>query len=84
MTPKTPGRLAAIQQRILERAAAKVAPGGQLVYAVCSIEPEEGPRVVERFLARHSGFREEPERRLRLLPGAHGMDGFYAARLARG
>ncbi len=36
---------AARQVRILARAAASVAPGGVLVYAVCSPEPEEGPAV---------------------------------------
>jgi 16S rRNA (cytosine967-C5)-methyltransferase len=37
--------LSALQAQMLRRAAAWVAPGGTLVYAVCSLEPEEGPGV---------------------------------------
>jgi 16S rRNA (cytosine967-C5)-methyltransferase len=44
-------RAAAVQARLLENAAAMLAPGGTLVYAVCSLEPEEGPRRIEALLA---------------------------------
>jgi len=44
------------QDRLLDAAAAMTAPGGTLVYAVCSLEPEEGPERVAAFLARRSGF----------------------------
>ena len=36
------------------------APGGILVYAVCSLEPAEGPERIARFLATHSAFRLVP------------------------
>ena len=49
--------LAALQSRLLDRAATLVRPGGMLVYCTCSLEPEEGERQVEAFLARHAGFR---------------------------
>jgi 16S rRNA (cytosine967-C5)-methyltransferase len=39
-----------------------VMEGGVLVFAVCSLEPEEGPEQAHAFLARHSGFRREPIR----------------------
>ncbi|MEQ8734081.1 MAG: RsmB/NOP family class I SAM-dependent RNA methyltransferase [Rhodospirillaceae bacterium] len=39
-----------IQRSLLARAASFLAPGGTLVYAVCSLEPEEGPGVVEAVL----------------------------------
>jgi 16S rRNA (cytosine967-C5)-methyltransferase len=42
---------AARQARLVENAAAMLAPGGTLVYAVCSLEPEEGPRRIEALLA---------------------------------
>ncbi len=48
---------ASVQVRMLERAAAVVRPGGRLVYATCSSEPEENDEVVARFLEPHSDFR---------------------------
>jgi len=48
------------QQAMLARAASLVRPGGLLVYSVCSLEPEEGERVADAFLASHSGFAVAP------------------------
>ncbi len=48
------------QQMLLENAARLVAPGGVLVYAVCSLEPEEGEDRIADFLARHPDFRRLP------------------------
>jgi 16S rRNA (cytosine967-C5)-methyltransferase len=53
------GELAALQQRMLAAAAALVAPGGSLLYAVCSLEPVEGAGQVEAFLAGRSDFRRQ-------------------------
>jgi 16S rRNA (cytosine967-C5)-methyltransferase len=44
-------RMAALQQRLLEAAVAMLEPGGVLVYASCSLQPEEGLDVIERALA---------------------------------
>jgi 16S rRNA (cytosine967-C5)-methyltransferase len=41
---------------LLDAAAAMVADGGLLVFAVCSLEPEEGPEQANAFLARQSNF----------------------------
>ena len=41
---------------MLDRAAEAVRPGGRLVYATCSSEPEENEDVVAAFLARHPEF----------------------------
>lgn len=49
--PKDVAALAALQSRLLERALAWVKPGGLLVYATCSLEPEEGEGQIERLLA---------------------------------
>jgi 16S rRNA (cytosine967-C5)-methyltransferase len=87
-------RLAELQRAILENAQAKVAPGGLLVYAVCSTDPEEGADQVELFLRSHPDFTAEPpvlpglelpqwQGHLRTLPGPEGLDGFFAARLRR-
>lgn len=48
--PEDVERNARLQGRLLARAATAVAPGGLLVFAVCSFAPEEGPLVVSRFL----------------------------------
>ncbi len=59
-TPDDLAVLAEQQRRMLGVAAALLAPGGVLVYCVCSLEPEEGVRPVEKFLARNSEFRRLP------------------------
>ncbi len=45
---------------LIECAADMVAPGGLLVFAVCSLEPEEGSEQVAGFLDRHAGFARDP------------------------
>ncbi|HEY0301730.1 MAG TPA: RsmB/NOP family class I SAM-dependent RNA methyltransferase [Rhizomicrobium sp.] len=45
---------------LLDAAAGMVAPGGTLVFAVCSLEPEEGVDQVESFLARDARFTRDP------------------------
>ena len=52
--------LAGVQSRILDSAADRLKPGGQLVYCVCSLEPEEGEAQVEAFLARRQDIALEP------------------------
>jgi 16S rRNA (cytosine967-C5)-methyltransferase len=44
------------QRRMLASAAGAVAPGGWLVYATCSSEPEENEEIVDEFLAGHAEF----------------------------
>jgi 16S rRNA (cytosine967-C5)-methyltransferase len=41
---------------LLDAAAAMVAPGGTLVFAVCSLEPEEGVHQADAFLHRNKSF----------------------------
>jgi 16S rRNA (cytosine967-C5)-methyltransferase len=52
--------LAALQTRLLDNAATLLKRGGILVYATCSLEPEEGEQQIEAFLARHADFAREP------------------------
>lgn len=47
---------AEVQKTLLDRIAPWVKPGGMLVYAVCSLEPEEGEEQIEQFLDSHSDF----------------------------
>ena len=65
--------LVRIQVRLLGRAAKLVRPGGRLVYCVCSLEPEEGERQAEAFLARHPDFARRPVDPARLGLGGHAI-----------
>lgn len=86
-------RLRDKQRGILGAAASLVRPGGRLVYATCSLEPDENEQVVGFFLESHrdwcvdtpAGFPVPPDAAgfIRCLPHVHGTDGFTAVRLAR-
>lgn len=86
--------LTLLQREILEGVADRVAVGGLLIYATCSLEPEENEAQVESFLERHPAYVLEPGPRpsgvagnddgfLRVLPQEFGVDGAFAARLRR-
>lgn len=97
--PRIIADCADLQSRLLDRAAGWVRPGGSLVYAVCSLEPEEGEAQIDAFLSRHPDFRIDPADPqvpriathprgwLRILPGTlekdGGLDGFFTAHLVR-
>ncbi len=70
------------QLAVLVSAAHHVRPGGVLVYAVCSGEPEEGPEVVRRFLDTQPEF--TLDRSWTSAPPSEHEDAFQAARLLRG
>lgn len=60
---KTPAAVASLtqtQDALLKNAASMVKPGGMLVYACCSLQPEEGPKRIEGFLRRHSNWSRRP------------------------
>jgi 16S rRNA (cytosine967-C5)-methyltransferase len=90
--------MAALQGRMLAHAARAVAPGGVLVYATCSSEPDENDAVADTFLVAHPAFApagrppstSEPvsrlvtdDGRLRTSPAAHGLEAFFAAAFRR-
>jgi len=52
--------LARLQAKMLDRAATWLKPGGILVYCTCSLEPEEGERQIDRFLAGDETFQRLP------------------------
>ena len=89
--------LATKQARILNAAAKLLKPGGRLVYATCSILPDENEAVADDFAAAHPEFKAlscaellaaqrialDTGERLRLWPHRHGTDGFFAAAYER-
>jgi 16S rRNA (cytosine967-C5)-methyltransferase len=90
------GELARVQAQILAVAGAATAPGGVLVYSVCTVSRGEGEAVVDAFLHEHPEFQAEdlqaeyPQWRhprvgsyLQLMPHRDGTDGFFLARLRR-
>jgi 16S rRNA (cytosine967-C5)-methyltransferase len=90
LTPERLARLTALQAHILALAAPLVRPGGHLVYAVCSLLPEEGRAQVDSFFNGHSAWIAEEMATAagqadgagRLLTPLHdGTDGFFVARL---
>jgi 16S rRNA (cytosine967-C5)-methyltransferase len=83
------------QRDILDAYAPLVKPGGRLIYATCSLFPQENESIVEAFLAAHPEMRLAPaadalaaegivvadqtDAYLRLTPQRHGTDGFFGA-----
>ncbi|HEY2907060.1 MAG TPA: 16S rRNA (cytosine(967)-C(5))-methyltransferase RsmB [Vicinamibacterales bacterium] len=86
--------LSAAQLRMLQHAGAMVAPGGRLVYATCSSEPDENEAVIDRFVTASPAFQIVPANRastvlphdvvdsrgfLRTLPHVHALEAFFGA-----
>jgi len=67
--PSVIAEAAALQARLLARAADWVKPGGRLVYATCSLEPAEGEAQLDRFLGARGDFAIEPARAEELPDG---------------
>jgi 16S rRNA (cytosine967-C5)-methyltransferase len=95
LRPGLIARAAARQRALLEAAAGCVRRGGMVVYATCSLEPEENEAIVDEFLQRHTEFGRAPvppDFAVELVtangdffavPQRHGVGGAYAARLVR-
>ncbi len=56
LTPEKLAAICAIQADIIDRYSQLVRPGGRLVYATCSVLPEENQDIVSAFLAKHPEF----------------------------
>jgi 16S rRNA (cytosine967-C5)-methyltransferase len=96
--PRDIAALTRLQDQLLDAAAEMLAQGGRLIYAVCSLQPEEGAARIDAACAR-LGLRREPLilpaipdavtpagdicTHPGLWPERGGMDGFFIARLAR-
>jgi len=94
ITPETVHELSILQGELLEQAATWVKPGGVLVYATCTLHPQENEGVIQPFLERHPHWQIEPpvphsplsafsmpQGWIKVLPHQHQMDGFFMVRL---
>jgi 16S rRNA (cytosine967-C5)-methyltransferase len=95
--PESVAEMAVKQRAILAAAARLIKPGGRLVYATCSLLPEENEAIVDGFLGsdprfhladsaeilRRQGIALDTGEYFRVFPHSHGMDGFFAAVLER-
>lgn len=79
LTPERLAELCTLQAQILRAAAARVAPGGRLLYMTCSLLDAENAAQVEAFV-RETGWQVAEQRRFTPLDGG---DGFFAAQLER-
>ncbi len=83
--------LATLQMQILDHCWQWLKPGGTLLYATCSILPEENSQQISAFLSRTadaslvaiSEQTNPDDIGWQILPGQHNMDGFYYARLVK-
>ncbi|WP_448554307.1 16S rRNA (cytosine(967)-C(5))-methyltransferase RsmB [Thalassotalea montiporae] len=81
--------LAELQAQILRKMWSLLKPGGTLLYATCSVLPQENSEQIAQFLAQQSDAQliELPEYQgkigWQILPGEQDMDGFYYAKLVK-
>lgn len=91
LEPSDVANLESEQLRILSDYAAFVKPGGRLVYATCTLLPEENENVVQKFLSSFTEFNVirtkapfvDDDGFFRLVPHQHGMSGFFACSFQR-
>ncbi|MEX9913205.1 16S rRNA (cytosine(967)-C(5))-methyltransferase RsmB [Providencia huaxiensis] len=77
--------LSQLQAQILEAIWPYLKPGGTLVYATCSIMPEENGKQIQNFLSKHNdaSLNDGTDAGLQVLPSTNGGDGFFYARLIK-
>lgn len=92
-TPEIITRNTSLQSELLERYAELLRPGGQLIYATCSLNHSENDDVIAEFLSKHSEFTVSPPKEnfgyqgtlhgISIMPARHNTDGFFVANLTR-
>jgi 16S rRNA (cytosine967-C5)-methyltransferase len=96
-TPKSVQELAQLQRQLLDQAATWVKPGGIMVYATCTLHPDENENLVQGFLADQPDWQIAPPAAdspvmpfmaatgwAQVLPYQHHMDGFFMVKLKKG
>ncbi|MBE9129968.1 16S rRNA (cytosine(967)-C(5))-methyltransferase [Coleofasciculus sp. LEGE 07081] len=94
---ETVQELSVLQKELLAQAATWVKPGGCLVYATCTLHPQENEAIIQSFLNSHPHWQIEPpppdslltpfstpQGWLKVLPHRHHMDGFFMVKLRLG
>ena len=82
-------KLAELQQQILKNIWSLLKPGGTLLYATCSVLPEENSKQVQYFIdnnedVEHVSITDNAsDIGWQILPNEHSMDGFYYAKLVK-
>ncbi|PZD74560.1 Ribosomal RNA small subunit methyltransferase B [Acaryochloris thomasi RCC1774] len=93
-TPQTVKQLNQLQSELLAASAQQVKPGGTIVYATCTLHPDENECVIEAFLNNHPGWSIEPpdiaaahttwqesSGWMKIWPHQRAMDGFFIAKV---
>jgi 16S rRNA (cytosine967-C5)-methyltransferase len=96
-TPERVRELARLQQELLTTAATWLKPDGVLVYATCTLHPQENEQAIAAFLDQHPDWQIEPpppnspaaafaapQGWVKVWPHRQQMDGFFMVRLKRG
>jgi len=83
LQPEFLERIKGVQREILRNYSKMVKPGGKLVYATCSILPEENNEQVQHFLASEAGHDFTLVKDQNIYASSSGFDGFYMALLVK-
>ncbi|MBW4664326.1 MAG: 16S rRNA (cytosine(967)-C(5))-methyltransferase [Chroococcus sp. CMT-3BRIN-NPC107] len=95
-TPETIQELSLLQSELIAQAALLVKPGGVMVYATCTLHPQENESIIETFLKQNTNWEIEPPALdspcftfakppswIKVLPYQDLMDGFFMVRLRK-
>ncbi|KQC28756.1 RsmB/NOP family class I SAM-dependent RNA methyltransferase [Flagellimonas eckloniae] len=83
LQPEFIEKIKGVQHDILRSYSKMVKPGGKMVYATCSILPEENSEQVQSFLTSEEGKGFEFIKEQKIFASEHGFDGFYMALLSK-
>lgn len=82
-------QLTLLQEKTLKNIWSLLKPGGTLLYATCSILPEENSKQVQHFIENNNDAllisitENKTDTGWQILPNEHSMDGFYYAKLVK-
>lgn len=83
LQPEFLDKIRATQKELLDSYSRMVKPGGDLVYATCSILPSENELQIKGFLASAAGKDFSLTKEQKIMPSKSGFDGFYISLLQR-